>query len=328
MENLDYRDLRQRGREALERAEYSPKKLILWHTGVTLLAGFVLSLLSYFLDREIGGTGGLSGLQLRATLETVRSILQIAESLLLPFWAMGLTGAMLGLVRGQYAGPESLLGGFRCWGAVLRANLLKAAVYFLVIFVASQIGTTLFSFSPAGKELYSLMEQIQNAADPSLLLTEELLADMGLKMLPFILVPAVLLLIPVTYYLRMMDYVLMDRPELGAVFALRLSLFLMRKRCIQLFKVDLRFWWFYVLEALTVVLCYGDMLLPLFGISMPGDAAVMSFVFYAIGILAQLGLYAWKKDEVSATYACVYEMLLPPPPQEEGIAASPLGSTS
>ncbi len=321
MENLDYRALRQRGREALDRAAYSPKKLILWHTGVTLLAGFVLSLLSYLLDRGIDSTGGLSGLQTRVTLETVRSLLQITEAILLPFWTIGLTGAMLGLVRGQYAGPESLLGGFRCWGPVLRANLLKGAVYFVVIFIATQIGTTLFGLSPAAKELYALMEQVQNAADPSLLITEELLMGLGRKMLPYLLVPALLLLIPVTYRLRMMDYVLMDRPELGAVFALRLSNFIMRKKCVQLFRVDLHLWWFYILEAVAVTLCFGDMILPLLGVSLPADGAVMSFVFYAIGILAQLGLYVWKKDAVSATYACAYEALLPPPPQGE---ASPM----
>ncbi len=330
METLDYRTLREEGCRALERAEYSPKRLILWHTGVTLLAGLVLSLLNYLLDKGIGTTGGLSGLELRATLETVRSILQIAESLLLPFWAIGLTGAMLGLVRGRYAGPESLLQGFGHWGPVLRATVLKGLVYVVMMFLASQIGMTVFMMSPAARDLYAIAEEMtaSGITDPTAFLTEEVIRDLVLKMLPFLLVPTALLLIPVTYRLRMMDYVLMDRPELGAIFALRLSLFIMRKKCMQLFKVDLHFWWFYVLEALTVVLCYGHMLLSLVGVSLPGDGAVMSFVFYAVGILAQLGLYLWKKDELAATYACVYEMLLPPPPsQEEGIAASPLGST-
>ncbi len=314
MKNLDYRSLRQAGRQALKGAQYSPKKLILWHTGVTLAVGFLLSLIHYLLDQQIGDTGGLEGLGSRTYLETAQTILTMMQPLLLPFWSIGLAGAMLRLARGEYAGPESLLEGFRHWGAVLRTNLLRGLVYMAVVLIAMQVGSMLFTFSPAAGTLFDLAEQIQNAADPNALLTQEVLTDLALKMLPYMLIPAVILLIPVAYRLRMMDYVIMDRPKLGAVFALRMSLILTRRKCLRLFRIDLRFWWFYVLEVLAVALCYGDILLPLAGVSLPGDAAVMGIGFYAVGILAQLGLYVWKKDEISATYVCAYEALLPPAP--------------
>lgn len=299
-----------RAKEALRQAKYPMKKLVLIHTGIFAGVGLGISLLSWLLSLGIGQTGGLGGLGDRAVLETVQQLLQVAQLLAAPFWNIGLVMASLQLIRGLDFGAGTLLEGFRRFGPVLRMNLLRWLIYMGVVMLASQIASTVYMMTPWGLEFAAMV-----AAGTTELPPEQLM-DVALKMLPFLAGACLLLLVPVMYRLRMMDYALMEQPHLGAFFALRLSLFMTRKNCIKLFKLDLHYWWFYVLEALTVVLCYGDLLLSLAGVQTGLDAALLSILFYAAGLLAQLGLYVWKKGEVMAAYGHAYEVLLPPPVEE------------
>ncbi len=309
---------RSRGRQALGQAAYSMKKLIGIHTAAMLALALVLSLLDYFLAQGVGSTGGLSGLGDRAILETLRSMLLYGNALLLPFWQIGLTAAAIRLVRGQDFGPKTLLEGFRHFGPVLRMNLLLWGIYLLVMMVASQLASMVFMFTPLSGELYALAEQMVAAGttDVSALLTPEVLQSLMMKMLPFLAGAIVLFLVPVAYRLRMMEYVLMDVPSRGAFFALRMSLAMTKKKCWKLFKLDLSFWWFYVLELLALAVCYGDVLLSGVGVQLPVDAQLGSLLFYLLGRACQLGLYVWKKDDLVAAYACAYVELLPKPVEE------------
>ena len=54
-------------------AAHRPGRVILIHTGVVLLLSLVLTLLDYFLDRQISNTGGLSGMDQRSFMVTVQS---------------------------------------------------------------------------------------------------------------------------------------------------------------------------------------------------------------------------------------------------------------
>ncbi len=307
-----------KAKEALSRAKYPVNKLVLIHTGIFAAVGLGISLLSWLLSLGIGQTGGLGGLGDRAVLETVQQLLQAAQLLAAPFWNIGLVMASLQLIRGLDFGPGTLLEGFRRFGPVLRMNLLRWLIYMGVVMLASQIASTVYMMTPWGMEFLAMMEEIaaSGTTDLTQVLTQEQLLNMALKMLPFLAGACLLLLVPVLYRLRMMDYVLMEHPHLGAFFALRLSLFMTRKNCVKLFKLDLHYWWFYVLEALTVALCYGDLLLSLAGVQTAVDASLLSILFYAAGLLAQLGLYGWKKGEVMAAYSFAYEALLPPPVED------------
>ncbi len=319
MEAFDRNQLKHRAQERLEQSACSPKKLVLLYTAVLLGLSFVLSLLQFYLDQSIGETGGLSGIGMRSYLETAQSLLELANGLLLPFWQIGLVCVMLRLVRGQQTQYSALLEGFRHFGPVLRANLLRWGLFFLVAIIGCQVGVAVYCMTPAAEPLYTLAEQMvaENVADPYALLTEEVMLELVLDMLPFLLGGMLLPMIPVAYRLRMMDYVLMDRPELGAFFALRMSFAMTRKNCMKLFGLDVSFWWFYALELLMAALCYGDVLLGWAGVELGMTATVASFVFFALGLVCQLGLYVWRLDHVSATYALAYEALLPAPVQEE-----------
>ncbi len=309
---------RSRGKEVLSQAAYPTKKLIAIHTAAMLALGLVVSLLDYGISQGVDGTGGISGLETRAVLETLRSMLQFGNALLLPFWQIGLVAAALALVRGQRFGPKTLLEGFRHFGPVLRMNILRWGIYMLAIFLASQLASTLYLMTPLAGDIYALAEEMMAAGttDVTAVLTPEVLESLMVKMLPFMVAVSLVFLVPVAYRMWMMEYVLMDRPDKGAMYALRMSLAMTKRNCWKLFKLDISFWWFYLLELLAMALCYGDVLLPLAGVQLPLNAQLASLLFYMLGLGCQLGLYVWKKDRIAAAYAWAYEALRPKPIEE------------
>ncbi len=319
MESFDIKNLKQRAGESLASADCNPKKLILLYTSVMLAASLLIALVNLLLSKGMEGGGGLDAFDSRAMLETVSSVLQLAHMCLLPFWQIGLVALMLQLLRGQKVGAASLLEGFRHFGPVLRVNLLRGVICFLVIMLASQVGSFVYLMTPLANQFNAMMEEsmASGVLDPDALMNEEIINELLRTCMPVMLVVVLVALIPVAYRLRMMDYAIMDRPELGARFALQMSLFMTRKRCKKLFMLDLSFWWFYALELLVLTVGYADLLLPLVGVELGMDAQLASILFLLASLVLQLGLYVWKQDALAATYAAAYEALLPPPLEEE-----------
>ena len=131
-------------------------------------------------------------------------------------------------------------------------------------------------------------------------------------MVPLLIIGAVVIVaisIPVFYHYRLASYFLMDGDKNGAFASMRSSRKLMRYLCIDMFKLDGNFWWFYLLEILTIVLCYLDVILGWLGVTLPFDAAVAYFLFFSLYLVSQLVLYWWRKNEIGVTYACAYEFL-------------------
>ena len=313
MQTLSYSLLRPLAEDALSAARYSPKRLVLIHTAVGISVGLLLSIITYVLDLGIAQTSGLSGISNRTTLETIQTILQIASMILLPFWEIGYICAALQFARRQNPDVTSLYHGLRHWGVVLRGMLLKGGIGLIVIFIASQLVSTIYMMTPAAAPLYALsLELTQIGADPMAILESEEYMALMLDALPFMLIGVLILLLPILYLLRFTDYVLMDQPERGALFAILTSVHLTRRNLKAMLKIDLRFWWYYALELLVVVLSYGDMILELAGIDIGigGDTAM--FAFYIVSLGCQLGLYVWMKNSIFTTYALAYDCLTHP----------------
>lgn len=318
MSDFRPKELISEAKNALSDASYDPKKLALIHTGVAAAGSLILTVLTYFLDTGIGNTGGLGGLGNRALLQTVQTVLQLLVNVLTPFWALGFVAAALHLSRRQEAAPNSLLTGLRRWGPAIRMLLLEGIIYFAVIMVAVQLGSILYTFTPASAKLQALMEDMIAAGNADLSISDLLmglddaaLMDIMISMLPFILIPTAVLLIPVAYRLRLAEYFLMDEPRCGAFFAIIASFRLTKGNCLNLFKLDIRYWWYYALEVVVVALSMGNVLLPLLGVPLNMSTVTASVLFYVLALGGQLALYAWKKPQLFATYALFYDHLLP-----------------
>ncbi len=116
---------------------------------------------------------------------------------------------------------------------------------------------------------------------------------------------------PIFYQYRMAEYVLIDHPELGALAVLRESRNMMRRNRINLFKLDLHLWWYYAAMILVNLLAYGDLLLGLFGISLPFSPDAAYYLFYVLYLAGTFALYYFLRSHVEVTYALAYDSLRP-----------------
>ena len=313
---LHIQTLRQQADSRLQSAAYDPKKLVLIHTAIALGSSLAVTFIGFLLNLEIANTGGLSGLGTRSVLSTIQVMLELAVMVLLPFWNMGLIRAAIGWSRNERTEFPALLEGFRRFGAVIRQKVLVGCLFMIVLFVSSQIGSFLFMMTPFSGDLMEIMAEMMESSDPYALMDEAFTARMMEEMIPVFAVSGVLfaiLAIPLFYRVRFSDFALMDGGR--ALESLLVSFRLTKGNMKGLVKLDLSFWWFYLLQILTVALCYGDAILAACGIVLPFSGDVGFFLFYALGIAAQL-LLLWKyQARVSATYAVAYHSLFPKTPE-------------
>ena len=307
---MNISDLHRQAEARLEKAAYSPRRLVLIHTAVSLGASLLLALFNLLLSSMIESTGGLSGLGTRSMLQTAQAVVELAVTILLPFWNISLVRASLLWARGESAEPSTLLEGFRLFRPVLRVKILTGVV-FMAIYIS--IGTMLFMFTPFAGPLMEVLDPIVQQAgtlSPEALLSDEAIAQIGSAAVPLMIFLGVLfaaVAIPVWYRIRFADFGVMDggRARASMLESVRIT----KKKSLQIFKIDLSFWWFYLLQALSVVLCYGDSILVALGVTLPMSAEVAYVLFFALGIVCQ-GVLLWQfEPKVSATYALAYEKL-------------------
>ena len=312
MDIRNRRALKSAAAERLGQAAYSPRKLALLHTAISLGAAFLIALVDFYLSHQIESTGGLSGMGMRSMLGTVQTTLQYALQLVLPFWEMGFVYASLQWARGERAEFSSLTEGFRRFGAVLRLRLLETFLYFGAAIACVYLSSMIFmstSFSlPMMEEMMPLMEngtieEIQQA------IVEMPLEKMTSMMAPFFVIFGVLFLVVAVlffYRFRMASFIVMDQPKIGGLFALVASRRMTRRRRWALLKLDLSFWWYYLLLALATAVCYGDALLRFAGVTLPISEEVAWFGFYLLGMLVQLAVCWYGYSYVQTTYATAY----------------------
>jgi len=117
------------------------------------------------------------------------------------------------------------------------------------------------------------------------------------------------------YRFRMADFVMMDRPNTSGLQALLFSGRMTRHHRMELFRLDLSFWWFYLLTALSMVASYADVILQYIAVELPVSPTVAWFGAYILGMLVQLLVY-WKYySYVKTTLAVAYEGLLQQMPE-------------
>lgn len=311
----DRRALVSEAETSLANASYDPKKLILIHTGSVLLLSLLLSVLDYLLEHFIGTTGGLGGIGLRSMLSTAQSVLRLLQTVALPFWQMGYVYLTLRLSRQESVAPSDLLQGFRNFGSVLRLELLRSLLYAGIAVLCSYVSSILFFLTPWAADVADLMLPLMQ--DTSLLDDPAALRSAMMPALEAAAVPLTIIFVivalafflPVFYRFRMASFALLDAPEQGALAALRTSRRMTRRNCLAIFRIDLHFWWFYLLEAATMAVCYGDLILGWLGVSLPFNTTVAYFLFFVLYLVCQLGLYLWRKNLVSVTYAHAYNAL-------------------
>ena len=286
-----------------------PKKVVLVYGGIVALSSLVVTVVQDLLDSQISQTGGIQNIGTRSMLTTADTVLTIAQLLLVMCLTLGYTGSMLRIARGQYASPNSLKsGGERIW-VLLRTRLLQMLIMTAAAFALCFLVVNVCLLTPLSNRVIAVMGTVS---------AEELLSN-GLAlialysaMLPIILIYLVAL-VPLLWYFsctyRMVDYLLIDRPQLGAFGVLRESRRMMQGNMKMMLRVDLSFWWYYLLQALVSMLIYLNMVLAPFAIGLPPEVLYWGTV--VLYLAADFALRYFFSNKVAVTYALFYDSLCP-----------------
>ena len=307
MSGLTPKELKTQARERLSQAAYSPKKLTLWYSGMVLGLNLLSVLLSWITGMMAENTGGLSGMDTRAVLDTVSTVFSLAVQIVTPLLTMGFLYCCVRLARQTDVQPKTLAMGFRRWAVILRHGLLVGGIFLAVLYLAIQIGSIIFMFLPSSQTaldmMYALME------DPAVLegdLSPALLEQLVDAFMPVYIISGILFIVaflPLSYRLRLSNYRIMEDAPVGAVKAVLGSNKLMKGSCWALFRLDLSFWWFYLLQtALSVSMAVVSLALTL----SDGWYTAISAVYAA----ATLALEYFALAHVQTTYALFYQKML------------------
>lgn len=312
MDIRNRRALKETAANALASNPGNPALTVLVYGAVTAVITLGVAAFNFMLNDRIANTGGLSNLGLRSVLATIRYILPIAQMLVLMCLQMGYNAASLRMARRRAVTPGNLTEGFLYFGPLLRSALFQGGIYFVISMGSMYASSTVFMLLPLSNNFYGVMEPLLQ--DPNAVLDDATLAQATqaiLPMVPIFLLIFAVLAVPVMYQYRMVNYCLLDSERPGALAAMRESSRMMRKHRLELFRLDLSFWWFYLLEALAAVVCYGDVLLPMLGVTLPFGETAAYFVFYVLSMGIQLGFYCLYLNRVQTAYAAAYETLRP-----------------
>lgn len=316
------RAIHQAAAQALDRAPQA-RKIALVYAAIICVLSLLSTVISVALSDRISGTGGLGNIGLRSVLSTGQSVLPLVNFIITACLSIGYHTAILSFTRGFDASTRTLTGSFRHFGPILRTLLLQAAIYTGILFGAMYLSSFIFMSTPYADKFLQVMEPHLDTAtilNGSLVLDDALLNAALEAMIPMLWILAavcLVLMLPLYYRFRMVNYALADDPQRGAIHAIVKSRVLMRRNCIALFRLDLDLWWFYAAQLVISLVCYGDVLLPLLGVSFPWSDTVSYYLFYVLSLALQMALYVFGMNRVYAVYAVAYDALMEDLPQPE-----------
>ncbi len=305
----DHHAIKSSARQTLFQAGQTPKKLVLLYGAVSGGVFLITFLVNVLLMQQIEHTGGLSGMQTRSILSSIQVILRYASALFMLFWQVGFVHVAMGFAKGQSAQPKSLLEGFRHAGSVVGITLIESLIMMAVGMALTYLSVFIFALTPMSRPMYAVLEPLLEQGENVLTMDTALIDQMMGTLWPAVLLFGILFLIlgvPLLYRFRMSRYCLMDDPSVRAFGAVRFSVRAMRQNRMKLFKLDLSFWWYYLLQILVLATAYGDLILSNLGISLPLSAEGAYILFYVLYLVLQFGLTVWAATYVQTSYSRFY----------------------
>lgn len=302
------------------------KRIAAIYAGVTLGLSALVTILGLVLEAMMSGATGLGGMGRRTILSSVQSMLPWVVTLITMCVELGYQAAMLRVARGQYASPQTLRLGFDRFWVLLRCILLEGVILFAIAFGGIYIATMLFMLTPfSGRVMEVLSPVLENVTllSPEMVLDEALYDQLMQAMIPAFVMCAIVVAaaaIPVLYRLRMARFVIIDKPGIGALAALRESRKMMKGNCLRLVKLDMSLWQYYIGCVFASLLCYGDVLLPMMGVRFPWSDTVSYYLFFALYLAVQFAVYYFLRNQAEVAYSIAYDSISPKEPKTEGVA--------
>ncbi|MEF2838048.1 MAG: DUF975 family protein [Oscillospiraceae bacterium] len=303
----------------------SQKQIVLIYVALALGLTALVTVLNHVLDLQIENFGGLSNLGKKTMLSSVQSMLPLAQSILTMCLDVGYVAAMLRIARGMYTSPQTLRLGFDRFWVLLRCSIFKGLILTGVTFVSMYTGIMIFMLTPLAEPVVEIVTPLMSQMsllDSAVMIDDATYAQLVRAMLPCFVFGGVMLLIlggPIFYSFRMVNYVIIDKPAMGALMALRESKKMMRGHRLQLLKLDLSLWPYYLASGAALVVCYGDVLLPMLGVELPVSEKVAFFGFYALYMAASFCVHYFLRNRAEVSYALAYDAVKPEEKQSAGV---------
>ena len=315
------RAIRTAAQEALS-VHQDPQWIPLVYAGISAVLSLAVTVISYVLSLKIEGMTGLANMGNRAIFSTVKTVLPFAQLLFLMVWEMGYHICALRFARRRYVDLTDLKAGFPKLGAVLRTKLLTVAVYLGLAIAAMYASVFIFMLLPISNAFYEIMEPLLDSTtilSGGLVIDDATLAAAAAAIWPVFLIFAAIFAVlglPISYSFRMVPYCVADNSHRGAAMILKESRTMMKGKKLSLFKLDLSFWWFFLLEGIVTTVAYLDSILPLAGITLPWSETISYYGFYIISLIGQV-LLSWAfLNRISVSRACFYEAIRPESPAQ------------
>ena len=300
------------------------KRVAAIYAALTLGVSVLVMIANLVLNLMIEQAAGLGGMSRRTVLISLQTILPVISVPITLCLELGYQAAMLRVARGQYVSPQSLRLGFDRFWVLLRCVALECLMLLAVCMGSIYLGCLIFMLSPFSQQAVALMQPMMENAT---LLNPQAAMDSGLydqilgAMLPAfeicILLATVLGAIVLFRY-RLAHFVIIDKPGIPAMAALRESRKMLKGNCGKLLRLDVSLWWYYAAGLLASLLCYADMLLPMLGVSLPWSDTVSYYLFFALYLAAQFGVYYFLRNRAETAYAIAYDSLRPKQNQSQG----------
>ena len=314
---MDIRNIRELKNTAFQRLAEARdgKKILLTYSLISVLSALLVTVINYCLGMQVNQLGGLGNMGIKSILTTITSVLPMVLNLALMCLELGFIAAMIRIGRGMYTSVQTLRAGMPRFWVMLRANLLLYAILFAMTVGAFYLATLIFALLPASNALMELMLPLVTAVDPAAAVLEAGLdAQMMEALIPLgiiFMLTSLVMVLPVSYQYRMTNYVLLHNPRAGARYALRESSKMMRRNRLALFKIDLSLWWFYGVSILASIVCYGDWVLEMFGISLPIPEWAGYFLFYVLFLGITFASNMLLKGKAGVVYAMFFDAVRP-----------------
>ena len=315
------RAIRTAAREALA-VHQNPQRIALVYAGLSAALSLAVTLITYVLSQKINQMSGLANLGNRAVFSTVKSVLPVALFLFLLIWELGYKTCVLRFARRRYVDLTDLKAGLPKFGTLLWTKLLMGMVYLGLGIAVMYLSVFIFMVLPISNAFYEIVEPLLDSAtilNNGIVFDEATLAAASMAMWPAIAIFGViftLAALPLFYSFRMVPFCLADDGRRGSMAILRESRTMMRRNRLNLLKLDLSFWWFFLLECLVTAVAYLDAILPLLGVVFPWSDTVTYYGFYILSLAGQVVLYWAYLNRVNVSYACFYEAIRPENPAQ------------
>lgn len=310
--------LKRRAASLLEQTRPEYRKLVTLHAAVSVGVMLVISLIQLLLNQITSNESGLSGMGASVVFSTAKATLGLISGILLPFWEIGVLYTSVRVTRRQEAEFLHLTRGFRRWGVVLRFYLLLILLYIVAVMFLSNLIPVIMIFFPMSQTLEDSLTAVisENGTDSVAMMEAVMQAGVMDYILPIVVIFMVLLaavLLWLSYRIRMSQYLLVDDPAMPAIPSLIVSNQMTKGHKWSLCKLDLSFWWYYLLQLGVAAISFGPELLMLAGVTLPISANVEFFLFQLLYGIAYVAVVWFFGAYVQTTYACAYDELRNPP---------------